>query len=254
VLHIRRFGAGTDIVALHGFSLTGEQFSPIAASLDRRVIAPDLPGHGLSRTHPTDVDSVTAAIDVLLEGFGKPTPLMGYSQGGRMALLTAIGDHSNVSDLILVSSNPGIDDSAERELRMERDHVLADRIRDIGVEAFIDSWTAAGITSLDHLDEAYRVWDSGVRSENSAEGLASALHGYGQGAQPSVWDEIGNLTMPVLLIVGGLDENYMSINDEMADLIPGAELAVIEGARHNPLADKPDVTCQAISRFLDRQR
>jgi len=59
--------------------------------------------------------------------------------------------------------------------------------------------------------------------------------------------------MPVLLIVGGLDENYRSINHEMADLIPGAELAVIEGARHNPLADKPDVTCQAISRFLDRR-
>jgi len=254
VLHVRRFGAGVDIVALHGFSLTGEQFSPVADRLDRLVIAPDLPGHGSSRAHLTDVDSVTAAIDVLLDEVGKPTPLMGYSQGGRMALLTAIGDHSNVSDLILISSNPGIRDAAERASRIERDHVLADRIRDLGVEAFIDSWTTAGITSLNHLDDAYRLWDSSVRSENSAEGLASALQGYGQGAQPSVWDEIADLTMPVLLIVGNQDERYRTINDEMADLIPGAELAVVDGAGHNPLADEPDVTCEAISSFLDRHR
>jgi 2-succinyl-6-hydroxy-2,4-cyclohexadiene-1-carboxylate synthase len=254
VVHIRRFGTGANIVALHGFSLTGEQFSPVADSLDRHVIAPDLPGHGSSRSHPADVDSVTAAIDVLLDELGRPTPLMGYSQGGRMALLTAIGDHSNVSSLVLISSSPGIRDVAERESRIERDHVLADRIRDIGVEAFIDSWTSAGTTTLAHLDEAYRVWDSGVRSENSADGLASALRGYGQGAQPSAWDELGNLTMPVLLIVGSLDERYRSINDEMADLIPGAELVVIDGARHNPLADEPVATCEAISRFLDRHR
>jgi 2-succinyl-6-hydroxy-2,4-cyclohexadiene-1-carboxylate synthase len=171
-----------------------------------------------------------------------------------MALLTAIGDHTNVSSLVLISANPGIRDMGERGARIERDHVLADRIRDIGVGAFIDSWTSVGITTLTHLDEAYRVWDSSIRAENSADGLASALRGYGQGAQPSAWDELGNLTMPVLLIVGSLDERYRSINDEMADLIPGAEMVVIDGARHNPLADEPDVTCESISRFLDRHR
>jgi 2-succinyl-6-hydroxy-2,4-cyclohexadiene-1-carboxylate synthase len=252
VLHIRRFGTGPDIVALHGFSLTGEQFSPAGDRLGRRVIAPDLPGHGSSRAKPADVDSVTAAIDILLDELGKPTPLMGYSQGGRMALLSAIGDHTNVSALVLISSNPGIRDEAERESRVERDHVLADRIRDIGVAAFIDSWTSSGITKLDHLDEAYRVWDRNVRSQNSAEGLASALRGYGQGAQPSVWDELRSLTMPVLLIVGSRDEHYTSINDEMAALIPGAELLVIDGAGHNPLADDPEDTYDAVSRFLDR--
>lgn len=254
MLHIRRFGTGANIVALHGFSLTGEQFSPVADSLGRHVIAPDLPGHGSSRSHPSDVDSVTAAIDILLDELGRPTPLMGYSQGGRMALLTAIGDHSNISALVLISSNPGIRNASERESRIEHDHVLADRIRDIGVEAFIDSWTSTGITTLDHLDEAYRVWDRRVRSGNSAEGLASALRGYGQGAQPSAWDELGNLAMPVLLIIGSLDERYRPINDEMADLIPGAELVVIDGARHNPLVDEPAATCKAISRFLDRHR
>lgn len=237
---------------LHGFSLTGEQFSPAAALLDRTVIAPDLPGHGSSGSHPADVDTVTAAVDVLLDGLGRPTPLMGYSQGGRMALLAAIGDHSNVSALVLISSNPGIRAQTDRESRIERDHVLADRIRDIGVEAFIDSWTSVGITNTDHLDETYRAWDNSVRSQNSADGLASALRGYGQGAQPPVWDELGSLTMPVLLIVGSRDDRYTSINTDMAGLIPGAELLVIGDAGHNPLADQPGATYGAISRFLDR--
>ncbi len=252
VLHVRKFGSGTAIVALHGFSLTGEQFSPAADHLNHTIVAPDLPGHGSSRSHPADVDTVTAAIDVLLDGMGKPTPLIGYSQGGRMALLSAIGDHSNVSVLVLISSNPGIKDRDERESRIERDHTLADRIRDIGVEAFIDSWTSSGITRLDHLDKAYRVWDNRIRSENYADGLASALRGYGQGAQPPVWDQLEGLTMPVLLIVGSRDERYTSINDDMADLIPGGELLIIDDAGHNPLADQPDVTYAAISRFLDR--
>ena len=251
-MHIRRFGTGPPVVMFHGFSLTGEQFSPAAGLLDRTIIAPDLPGHGSSGSHPADVDAVTAAIDILLDGLGRPTPVMGYSQGGRMALLSAIGDQSNVSALVLISSNAGIRDQTVRESRVERDHVLGDRIREIGVGAFVDSWTSVGITRLDHLDEAYRVWDRSVRSQNSADGLASALRGYGQGAQPSVWHELGSLTMPVLLIVGSRDDRYTSINTEMAGLIPDAELLVIGDAGHNPLADQPEVTYGAISRFLDR--
>ena len=45
MLHLRRFGAGEPLLALHGFSLTGGQFEDLAPLLDRRLIAPDLPGH-----------------------------------------------------------------------------------------------------------------------------------------------------------------------------------------------------------------
>ncbi|GMQ93200.1 MAG: 2-succinyl-6-hydroxy-2,4-cyclohexadiene-1-carboxylate synthase [Acidimicrobiia bacterium] len=254
MLHIRRFGNGPDVVALHGFSLTGETFSQTAEALGRTVIAPDLPGHGLSRSHPADVDSVTDSVVTLLEGFGKATPLLGYSQGGRIALLTTLAGHSIVSGLVLISSTPGIRQPIDRATRTEQDRALANRIRDIGVEAFIESWTSTGITMLDHLDDTYVSWDREVRMENTAEGLAAALRGYGQGAQPSVWDDLPDLTVPVLLVVGSRDERYTAINREMEQLIPTARLIVVDDAGHNPLADKPEITLDSISDFLDRLR
>ncbi|MCL1600629.1 MAG: alpha/beta fold hydrolase [Actinomycetia bacterium] len=240
------------MIALHGFSLTGEHFAPAAGLLDRTIIAPDLPGHGSSTGHPTDVDSVLASIEALVATPGAPRPVIGYSQGARLALLTAVEDPSDISSLVLVSGNAGIRDPGERHARAIADIEWAERIELIGLDTFLDSWTSVGIASVSHLSEEYRIWDRSVRAGNSAAGLASAIRGYGQGAQPSVWTEIGNLRMPVLLIAGSRDERYTSINEEMAGLIPNAEFTVIGDAGHNPLADQSETAYGAVSAFLDR--
>ncbi len=252
MLHVRRFGSGPEAIALHGFSLTGEQFSPAASHLDRTILAPDLPGHGLSHAHATDIDSVLESVEELLSTPGAPRPLIGYSQGARLALLAAVEDPSEVSALVLVSGTAGIRDHNARQTRARDDLYLAERIEAIGLEPFIDSWTTKGITSLSHLTEEYRMWDRSIRSENSAVGLQSALLGYGQGVQPSVWDEIGNLPLPVLLVTGGQDERYTSIAREMGASIPDVEIAVIDDAGHNPLADQPEAAYGVVSAFLNR--
>jgi 2-succinyl-6-hydroxy-2,4-cyclohexadiene-1-carboxylate synthase len=252
VLQVRRFGSGPEAVALHGFSLTGEQFLPAANLLDRTVIAPDLPGHGLSAGHATDVDSVLASIEALLTTPGGPRPLIGYSQGARMALLAAVEDPSEISALVLVSGTAGIRDADQRRARAANDLEVAERIEFIGLDPFIDSWTTEGITSLSHLSEEYRSWDRSMRLSNSAAGLASALRGYGQGAQPSVWNDISGVDAPVLLVTGARDERYTSINEDIASSIPNSELEIIKGAGHNPLADQPEAAYGAISAFLDR--
>jgi 2-succinyl-6-hydroxy-2,4-cyclohexadiene-1-carboxylate synthase len=200
----------------------------------------------------TVVDTVLASLETLLATPGAPRPLIGYSQGARLALLAAVEDASDISTLILVSGTAGIRNLDTKRARSMADLDLAERIELIGLDPFIDSWTSEGITSLGHLSEAYRTWDRSIRSENSAAGLASALRGYGQGAQPSVWEEIGGLRLPVLLITGSRDERYTSINEEMAGLIPHAEFTVISDAGHNPLADQPEVTYGIVSAFLDR--
>jgi 2-succinyl-6-hydroxy-2,4-cyclohexadiene-1-carboxylate synthase len=252
VLHLRRFGSGPEVVALHGFSLTGEQFSPGADLLNRAIVSPDLPGHGLSRSHPTDVDSVLAGVEAALVSPSAPRPLIGYSQGARVALLAAVEDPTEISALVLVSGTAGIEDLDERQARSEQDHDLAERIETLGLGSFIDSWTTAGTISLSHLTDEYRTWDRAIRSENSATGIASALRGYGQGGQPSVWDAIEFLPMPVLLVTGQNDKKYTSIGEQMADLIPDAELVVIDDAGHNPLADQPGAAYGVVSAFLDR--
>lgn len=252
MLHVRRFGSGPEIIALHGFSLTGKQFAPGARLLDRTIIAPDLPGHGSSRAQPSDIDRTLSAIESLLASQGRRRPLIGYSQGARLALLAAVEDPTEIPALALVSGTAGIRDEHERQARREQDHVLAERIEAIGLDAFIESWTSRGITSLTHLSDEFREWDYGVRSQNSASGLSAALRGYGQGMQPSVWGDIGRIAIPVLLVTGSRDTRYTTISEAMAQLIPGAEHVVIDGAGHNPFADRPGTTYGVVSDFLDR--
>lgn len=254
MLYVRRFGTGMEVVALHGFSHTGEQFCPMAGPLGRAVIAPDLPGHGVSAVEPTGIASVTTAVTDLLEASHGTLPVIGYSQGGRLALLAALEMPSAFSSLVLVSATAGIRGREARRERRISDARLAEQIESDGATAFIDEWTGSGLTSTRHLTAEHRAWDRSVREVNTAGGLAAALIGYGQGAQPDVWDRLGELTIPVLLIAGSSDTRYVGIAEEMEERITHAELSVVGRAGHNPLADRPVATFTAISRFLDRQR
>lgn len=250
-MRFHRFGHGHPLVALHGFTLTGEQFSSLADELGREVIAPDLPGHGLSAEVSTEVEDVVQAVCDLTSSFAQPLPLIGYSQGGRMALLAALNCPTSVERLVLISANAGIEEEQARRNRTTQDDALAARIEMIGLERFIDAWTTVGLTSTERMDPASRERDRNIRMANTAAGLAGALRGYGQGVQPAVWSELPSLTMPVLVVAGAEDDRYRTIATRMADRIPDAELVVVPGARHNPLTDQPEATLEAVSAFVN---
>lgn len=250
-MRFHRFGHGQPLVALHGFTLTGEQFSSFADGIDRDVIAPDLPGHGLSADAATQVEHVVEAVCNLTSSFAQPVPLLGYSQGGRMALLAALHCPTSVERLVLISANAGIEQDQARRNRATQDDALAARIEMIGLERFIDAWTSDGLTSTERSDPASRVRDRDIRMANTAAGLARALRGYGQGAQPVVWSKLPTLTLPVLVVAGAEDDQYRAIATRMASEIPNAQLMVVQGASHNPLVDQPEATLEAVSAFIN---
>jgi len=252
VVAVRRFGNGPPLIALHGFTFTGEQFASVAGQLHRTVFAPDLPGHGRSVEASTQLVDVVDAIESVVASFEEPVPLLGYSQGGRLALLTALGQPEGISALVLISANAGIEDTNERDSRTESDARLAEKISDMTIDEFVDSWTTAGITSTSHLSAEGRAADRAIRQENSPIGLANALIGYGQGAQPSLWTRLAELAMPVLIMSGGRDRKYSDIADKMMSRIPDVERVTVVDAGHNPLLDESAEVHQAISGFLDR--
>lgn len=254
MLHVRRFGSGSPVVALHGFTLTGAQFANTAGRLNRTIIAPDLPGHGSSVNEPTSIDATVPAIRRVIESIGVPVPLLGYSQGGRLALMTALSRPHLVAQLVLVSATPGIEDPDQREARARADAEIANRIRAGSIEEFVDAWTSHGITSTLHLPPHDRQADRAVRLENTPSGLAAAMIGMGQGSQAPVWDQLHDLSIPVLLIHGSTDTKYAAIAARMAQSIPECTVISIAAAGHNPLLDAPDATCEAVSAFLDRPR
>src|ERR1700722_7925977 len=56
------------------------------------------------------------------------------------------------------------------------------------------------------------------RLRNTSHGLARALRGLGTGALPSLWDRLGEVSIPVTLVVGERDAKFRDVASEMAPL------------------------------------
>jgi pimeloyl-ACP methyl ester carboxylesterase len=94
------------VVCVHGLGGSAVNWSALAPLLTERyrVLAPDLAGHGLTR-------SLGRGTAVLLERFiaavpGGPVILMGNSMGGMISLLQAAAAHETVTRLVLL--NPAL--------------------------------------------------------------------------------------------------------------------------------------------------
>ena len=103
-------GDGPPVVLLHGPAGNAAHWLRVIPALakTRRVIVPDLPGHGASfvdDTGPLDAERVGAWLGELVERTcSSPPVLVGYALGGAIALRFAAGDADRLSGLVLVDS------------------------------------------------------------------------------------------------------------------------------------------------------
>jgi len=251
-LWVRRFrGKPPSLVALHGFTQTGAMFGELAQLLGNEVLGPDLPGHGGSSELPTSFPSAVTGVGEVLAARGGPAPLLGYSQGGRVALAVALERPELVSHLVLVSAGVGIESEVQRGERCRLDEALAVELTTGGLGAFVDRWLAqAMFEGLERRGEHWRAADRAARLENTADGLADALVGMGQGAQPYYGDRLGDLQIPVLVIAGGRDGKYASIATAMTRSLPRGELRIIAEAGHAVIGEQPRVVADLVAGFL----
>jgi pimeloyl-ACP methyl ester carboxylesterase len=108
MLRWHRFaGSPPEVLALHGFLGSGEDFEALHANLPLSLSAPDL--HGAD----------AASIGELAELVAGPSIVCGYSMGARVALELALG--RPLDALILIGATAGIADPSERAARREAD-------------------------------------------------------------------------------------------------------------------------------------
>jgi 2-succinyl-6-hydroxy-2,4-cyclohexadiene-1-carboxylate synthase len=236
------------VVALHGFTLHGGSFRSFAAELDETVAAPDLPGHGQTEIQPISVETATSAVATLLAQSVTPPVLLGYSQGGRIALQIALAHPELISGLVLVSTAMGLADG-DRRVREVADDALATRIERIGTERFINEWLANPITATYRVAASARNADRRIRLENKASGLAEALRGMGQAAVPDLRARMPHLEVLACFIAGHLDPHYSQIASEMSALT-GQHAVIVPGVGHNVILEKPAAVASAVRKLL----
>jgi 2-succinyl-6-hydroxy-2,4-cyclohexadiene-1-carboxylate synthase len=257
-INLEKVGDGPALVLLHGFTgsaATWREHSQIFAQ-DHLVIAVDALGHGLSDSpaDPTRYTFPQLAADfvALLDELGiEQTALLGYSMGGRMALYLALTAPERISKLVLESASPGLASEADRQVRAESDNALAGRIEREGIEAFVNYWEKLPLwQSQSQLSEAVRASQHAQRLHNNPRGLANSLRGAGTGVQPSLWDRLGELKIPTLLVAGEHDPKFCAIARQMQEKIPQARLEIVSGAGHAVHLERPDEFDNLVKDFL----
>ena len=201
-LNVKVTGSGPPIVVLHGFAGSMASWADFVQDAKKRykVITVDLLGHGGSdfpkdptRYSPEHSGSDIIAIMAKL-GIDRACWL-GYSMGGRLALLTAVSHPEKFTGLILEGASPGLSSAKERKQRARKDEAFAQRIVEKGIETFADYWESQGLFATQkRLPKEIREWLRQQRLANNPTGLANTLRAVGLGTQPSVHKSLPSLT------------------------------------------------------------
>ena len=149
--------------------------------------------------------------------------------GGRLALHAALAMPERVERLVLVSASAGIEDAGERERRREADEALAREIEGHDIEWFVERWRAVPLFAGDPPWVVEEVARDERRCTPAT--LAACLRAFGPGTMTPVWDRLGELAMPVTVLAGERDEQYVAAGRRLVAAIPDAELAVVRRRR-----------------------
>ena len=236
------------LVFLHGFTQTHHHWHDVAHRLatedDATTLAfVDLPGHG---TSTAEVDGGIDTIGQRLVDLAGSGTWIGYSMGGRVGLVAAATGDPRIERLVLLGATPGIVDDGERAERARLDDARADRIEQSGVDAFLEEWLSMPMFARLPSDPDALA----ARRSNTAAGLAHSLRRHGTGAQRPLWDRLPTLRLPVLVLAGELDDKFVEIGLEMADLLPEAEFVAVPDAGHAAHIEAPGFVASAIDAWL----
>ncbi|MDA8072180.1 MAG: alpha/beta fold hydrolase [Actinomycetota bacterium] len=232
------------LVLVHGFTQNAGAWGPLRADLahDRRVLAVDLPGHGASSHITADLWETARLLSAVEPGADH----LGYSLGARACLHLALAYPHAVRRLVLIGATPGIADASARAERRQADQALADRIEAGPLTDFLDRWLRQPLFQTLPADAACLP----ARLANTPAGLAASLRSAGTGSQEPLWDRLGALTMPVLLIAGALDTRFADVARAMAEAIgANASVSSVPGAGHACHLERPGYVAGLVRSF-----
>ena len=245
------------ILLLHGFTCDIQDFSSIISLLSQSYccLAVDLPGHGKTRVSGDEscyniCNTAQALINLLDDLQIDKCLLLGYSMGGRLALYMTLHFPERFEKVVLESASPGLKSEKDRSHRIQSDSHTAQNLENSNIKDFILSWYDRPLfQSLKKSPKFDRLIEA--RLANNPLELAKSLRNMGTGNQPSLWAQLAQNQIPLLLLVGEYDNKFTTINTEIANLCPAATLNIIPKAGHNIHFENLDKFVEVVRQFYD---
>ncbi len=249
-LHFRVDGSGEPLVLMHGLFGSLENLGSVARRLcdQFRVYSLDMRNHGKSPHHSmmSYDEMVLDVVRFLDDQQLSRVHLLGHSMGGKVAMQLALSHPERVSRLVVADIVPvqygdhhrdifkGLlsFDPANIHSRREADRLLAPHVPEMAVRSFLlknllknvaggFSWRV----NMPVLHKQYR-------------NIMQGQHGHPFNA-------------PTLFIKGG-DSEYIlpRYREQVSALFPNGSIKVINGTGHWLHAEKPELFCTLVRRFL----
>jgi len=262
-LHYEDHGAGTPIVLIHGWPLSGRSWeNQVPALIDAgyRVITYDRRGFGESSQPWSgyDYDTLAADLDALMRHLDlRDATLVGFSMGGgEVVRYLATYGQDRITKAVLASAVPpylykaadnpdgGLDDAG---IAGFEEGVKGDRL------AFLDAFATSFFSAGDDLkvSQPQREYARDVAAFASPKGTLDCIAAF---ARTDFRGDLAKITVPTLVIHGDSDGvvPFEVSGKRSAELIAGAELVVIEGGPHAINATHAQRFNQALLAFLAR--
>ncbi|MFI7580513.1 alpha/beta fold hydrolase [Kocuria sp. M1N1S27] len=246
-------GEGPVLLLLHGHAYDRSMWTrqvEVFAGRGWRVVAPDLRGFGGSEVTEGIVYTEEFADDVagLLDHLEvEQAVVLGFSMSGQIAMELLHRHPDRVRALVVNDTVPEAEDAEGRRRR----HVTADAILTGGMQTY--GRNVLGRMLAESTVESLPGVAAEVLSmlqDSPAKGAAAAMRGRAE--RRDFTDLLRGARIPVLVVVGADDVFDGGAGRRMAELAPGAELVVVDGAGHTPNLEQPAAFDDALAGFLDR--
>ena len=245
------------LLLLHGWGGSSRYWRPTLAEfgVDRRVIAPDLPGFGASPAlrAAANADQLAAAVVAFADAMGlEQFDLNGHSFCAMVAIYVAARHPERVRRLVLTCVST---------FRTERERLIVAQIHHV-----LALWMALRRPWMARSRPFYRMvgkrffhrlpTDDAILRDAFADFLQmdrrTSIESAASSGDAIINPTMARLTQPTL-VVGARQDKIMppSGTPEVARLIPGSRLIWLEACGHLPMIEQPALYHQTVRAFLD---
>lgn len=241
------------ILLLHGYLEAIEVWEPFTKLLKKqfRVIAIDLPGHGISEvkgevhTMAFLADTAKAVLDEL--GIARCV-VVGHSMGGYVALEMMNKYPDTLSGMVLLNSTPNPDSAEKKEMR-RREIALVDENKKEFLARNASSKGFAPDNRVRFRDEIEDLYEQAILTED--DGIKAVLRGMSE--RRDMNEAMRTSKVPQLMILGRADEHIpLETAQKLIEAQPQAEVVWMENSGHMSYIEEPEACASAIATFVNK--